>query len=472
MAGLKDITSIWNNIREVDLRPIRDAALREVRIGLVGEPGVGRHTLAAQMRRDPARPNVQAQTPLAIVPLEEAEKIGGAELIILVVDATRSEYSREQALVSDWADAGKKVLVFCNKYDLLSQGQVLREWVGWQAAKVLYGSATEASFLQREFTQAVLGLLPADRHLALGRQFPLFRVPIARDLISDTCFSNTAYAVSTGVAEIIPALDLPLNVTDMIILTKSQAFLTYRLGLLLGFSTRWQDYVAEFGSVIGGGFVWRQLARSMVGLIPVWGIVPKVAVSYAGTYVVGNAILQWYLTGRHLSAGQMRALYLQAFARGKEFARRALKNVSRPRGGKHKTKALPAGESPALPEGAAQAALPAGQPTEAAVIETQPSQPAAGAAEPAPADLPAPESQPASSPALETPPAKKRGWFSRKPAVEPSTAQAPKKRRGWGRKQPPTAEAKTCPQCGKPNAVDANFCQYCAYSFDTLAKSQ
>jgi predicted GTPase len=214
MAGLKDIASIWNNIREVDLRPIRDAALHEVKVGLVGEPSVGRHTLAAQMRSDPARPGAHTQTPLAIISPEEAEKVSGAELIILLVDATRNEYNREQALVSDWADKGKKVLVFCNKYDLLSQGQVQGQWLGWQAAKVLYGSANEASYLQREFVPAVLELLPAERHLALGRQFPLFRVPIAKDLISDTCFSNTAYAVSTGVAEIVPVLDLPLNVTD------------------------------------------------------------------------------------------------------------------------------------------------------------------------------------------------------------------------------------------------------------------
>jgi hypothetical protein len=38
-------------------------------------------------------------------------------------------------------------------------------------------------------------------------------------------------------------LDLPLNVTDMIVLAKSQAFLAYRLGLLGEVFARWQDYV-------------------------------------------------------------------------------------------------------------------------------------------------------------------------------------------------------------------------------------
>jgi uncharacterized protein (DUF697 family) len=132
-------------------------------------------------------------------------------------------------------------------------------------------------------------------------------------------------------AEVVPALNLPLNITDIVVLTKAQAFLVYRLGLLLGFSIHWQDYLAEFGSVIGGGFLWRQLARSLVGLIPVWGIVPKVAVAYSGTYVVGNTVLQWYLTGRHLNPRQVRDLYRQALAQGKQNARRLLQRAPRPR---------------------------------------------------------------------------------------------------------------------------------------------
>jgi len=464
MPGLKDLSLIWQNIREVDLRPIRDAALLEVKIGLVGEPGAGRHTLADQMRLDPARAGVQTRTPMAIVPLNDAEKVGGADLIIVMVDATRSEYQREQALVGAWTDKGKKVLVFFNKYDLLQEGQVVGQWVGWQAAKVLYGSALDVDFLKREFVPAVLELVPAERYMALGRQFPIFRIPIARDLIGDTCFSNTAYAVSTGVAEIVPVLDLPLNVTDMIILTKSQAFLAYRLGLLLGFSTRWQDYVAEFGSVIGGGFIWRQLARSLVGLIPVWGIVPKVAVSYAGTYVVGNAVLQWYLTGRHLSAGQLRGLYLQAFARGKEFARKTFKRSPRqPRLDSRKVKSLPAGSTQAPPATVVTPVIqPAAPEADLSIADTQPV--TVAVVEPRPSHDVSPQTPP------EPPVEKKKGWFSKKTVSKPQTSAATKPRRGWGRKQP--LQSKACPKCGKDNALDANFCQYCANSFDTLAENR
>jgi hypothetical protein len=117
------------------------------------------------------------------------------------------------------------------------------------------------------------------------------------------------------------------------------------LGLELGYSTRWQDYVSEFGGVIGGGFLWRNLARYLIGLVPLWGIVPKVAVSYAGTYVVGNAVLRWYLTGRHVTPAQIRQLYRQAFDRGKAVARALLARRPRPRLARRKRVELPAPQS-------------------------------------------------------------------------------------------------------------------------------
>jgi uncharacterized protein (DUF697 family) len=159
-------------------------------------------------------------------------------------------------------------------------------------------------------------------------------------LITDSCFSNAAYSLSTGVAEVVPIFDIPFNIADMVVLTKAQAFLAYKLGLTLGFSTHWQDYVGEFGSVLGGGFVWRQLARMLISLIPIWGLVPKVAIAYSGTYVVGHVILQWYLNGRHISTQQMRAIYTQALMIRKNIARNMVSRLRRPRLGRRKAAQL------------------------------------------------------------------------------------------------------------------------------------
>lgn len=341
MAALKDIANMWKNVREVDLRPIREQAVRQVNIVLAGAEGSGRHTLAEQMRSDPARTDMRTPTPVLIIGLEANAPVEEADLIILMIKAEGSDVELPQALADQWTSAGKKVLVFYNEYTNKQETQKVQLDVVWDVAQLIVGPANDANFLVENFVPAVMSLLP-DQRLSLGRHFPLFRVPIAEQLINDTSFNNAAYAFSTGLAEIAPALGIPVRIADMVVLTKAQAFLAYRLGLAIGFSTRWQDYVAEFGSVIGGGFMWRQLARSLVGLIPVWGIVPKVAVAYAGTYVVGHAILRWYLTGRHVSPKQIREMYRQSFRQGLSIAKGMVAKAPRPRlPGRRKKKELP-----------------------------------------------------------------------------------------------------------------------------------
>ena len=451
MAGIKDISSVWKNIKEIDLKPIRDSATQPLRIALVGEPGSGRHTLAAQMRSDPARPDIHTQSPLAILPADPSADTPVVHLIILMADASRVDLSAEQLLVKKWTEAGKNLLVLLNKIDLVADDTGSSLLPGWPANKVIVGSVNDLGFIQQEFVPAVLEVLP-QQHLALARQFPLFRLPVARQLITDTCFSNAAYSLSTGLAEIVPVLDLPLNVTDMIVLTKSQAFLAYKLGLLVGFSTRWQDYVSEFGSVIGGGFLWRQIARQLVGLIPAWGIIPKVAVAYSGTYVVGNAILGWYLTGRHLSAKQMRALSTQSFSRGKELARNLAGKLPRPRlGGGRKARLLPAAQKSEQHPGEI-------------IISTENRQAEVSAAPETAGVASAARSQVLSErkPGLKF----KRSLIKRsdrqpqKPLLRDSSATASE-----------AQNIRLCPECGKPSSADASFCQYCGHNYDTKRES-
>lgn len=346
MAGAWGLTNVWNTIKEIDLRPLREDALRLVKIAIVGNASSGRARLAAQMRRDPVREDIELQTPITILDIANAQAATGADLIIILANTNSPDLSPEKGLAQRFSDSGKKVLVFINQ-EASSQGG--NNFQDWGRGQVIYGPVDHTSFLLTEFVPRVVELLPEDL-LPLGRSFPLFRVAIANKMINDTCFSNATYALSTGVAEIIPAIGVPLNVADMVVLTKTQAFLVYKLGLALGLTTEWQSYVTEFGGVLGGGFLWRQVARGLVGLIPAWGIIPKVAVAYSGTFVVGRAVLQWYLTGRHITKKQMQELYAQAYARTKHFAQ----NLPRPLLKKGGARALPSPAMGALPAGPAE----------------------------------------------------------------------------------------------------------------------
>jgi uncharacterized protein (DUF697 family) len=340
MAGFSGLTSIWNNIKEIDLRPLREEALDVPRLAIVGAPGSGRAALANAMRQDPARPQGKTETPVLILPYEQADQARKADLVIVLVRSEAGDYEQPRRTARALADAGRVVLVVVHTG--AGSGEEERSWMEWSGKQILYGAADEEEFLLHELSPRIMELLP-DQLISLGRHFPLFRMPIVVRTIHDTSLSNGAYALSTGLAEIIPALGVPLNVADLVVLTKAQAFLVYKLGLTLGLSTQWQDYVSEFGSVLGGGFLWRQVARSLVGLIPAWGIIPKVAVAYAGTYVVGNVVLQWYLTGRHISGKQMRELYAEAFTTGKQLARNMVSRMPRPRVGRRKRAQLTAG---------------------------------------------------------------------------------------------------------------------------------
>lgn len=336
MAGLKDLTNVWQSIKEMDLRPIRDEALQEVHLAILGRAATPKQELAWQMRRDPHLPNEETLTPILVLDYEGDDTILKpaleVDLLILLIPADVPDASSEQKLAKKWVDSGRKLLILVDHTHQPEKAtQVLDKdaWLGMGKQQILFGDLGDQAFYIQQFVPAVLEAIP-HKHLALARQFPLFRDQVSRQLISEGCLTNATYAFSTGLAEIVPGLNIPLNVADVVILTKNQAFLAYRLGLALGLSTRWQDYVAEFGGVLGNGFFWRQVARQLVGLIPAWGIIPKVAIAYAGTYVVGRVILQWYLTGKKLTPQQMRQLYTDAFHKGKAWAKVLLEKAPKP----------------------------------------------------------------------------------------------------------------------------------------------
>lgn len=360
MASLSSVKTIWDTLTEVDLTPLREDALRSVRITLLGKEGAGRSRLAYQMRGDPHHPVMRTQTPLLIQDLGEIDSLTGTDLVILVINPASGDMIQEESTAETLVNRGYKLLIIINHP--LQEGEIVDPhlWNGWDTKHVLVGDVDDIGFLIKSFVPAMMTLLAADLS-PLARAFPLFRVPVANRMINDTCLSNAAYSLSTGLAEIVPVLGIPLTITDMIVLTKMQAFLVYKLGLALGYSTRWQDYAAEFGGVLGGGFLWRQIARSLVGLVPLYGIVPKVAISYAGTYVVGHVVLRWYLTGRHVSADEMKGMFRESFQKGKIAAARLISRKNKAVRPKKKL-SLPvlkrrrkSGEPTALPENVEEA---------------------------------------------------------------------------------------------------------------------
>ena len=158
----------------------------------------------------------------------------------------------------------------------------------------------DAAALTRHVPPAALDLAP-EHALALGRRFPAFRPVVAERLIRETSRVNAQFAFLSNLPANLPLVGgLAGDVADLAVLTKNQALLVFKLAGVHGRDV--QDRVSlamEIAPVIGGAFVWRTLARSLLGLLPTAvGGLPKAAVAYGGTYAVGEMARYYYSTGR------------------------------------------------------------------------------------------------------------------------------------------------------------------------------
>ncbi len=156
--------------------------------------------------------------------------------------------------------------------------------------------------------------------LALARHLPAFRQPVIRDLIEETATANAAYSLGAGLLQINPVTGLPVAVADTIVLTKNQLLLAYKITLTMGLPADVQHVMPQVLGVIGGGLAFRQAARGAVSLLPALGIAPKVAIAFAGTYAIGEAVYRWCRSEEPLSEARLRALYAQARTRGRAAA--------------------------------------------------------------------------------------------------------------------------------------------------------
>jgi uncharacterized protein (DUF697 family) len=171
---------------------------------------------------------------------------------------------------------------------------------------------------------ALVAVVPADLRLALARQLPPLRPAVFEQIIDETARANASYSLTSGLAEVVPLLTIPLNLGDMVVLTKNQLVMAYRLVLAGGRDGEPKALLREILGVLGGGLIFRQLARQLVGMIPVAGLVPKVAIAYGGTWAIGRAVVLWVTEGREVTSDLVRSLSTEGLQRGRTVATRLL----------------------------------------------------------------------------------------------------------------------------------------------------
>ncbi|HXJ44841.1 MAG TPA: hypothetical protein VNH18_36475 [Bryobacteraceae bacterium] len=163
--------------------------------------------------------------------------------------------------------------------------------------------------------------------LALARTFPLFRASASGRIIYRVARENALFALVTALPNVVPSvLELPWTLgefaTDTAFLTMNQVRMALQLAAAYGRPVGYSEQKIELGTIVAGAFGWRALARELVGKIPLGGgLIPKAAVAFAGTYVVGLGLEKLNRTGDGMTRQQRRDAYSAAFEHGKKVAR-------------------------------------------------------------------------------------------------------------------------------------------------------
>jgi uncharacterized protein (DUF697 family) len=312
MLGFPKLPDMWRILKEADLTAIRREAERPFQALVVAE------TLA-----DAERLGILLSGPEGIrhpwllpANADEARHPASSGMLDLaIVVSPAPDLPPALGFAADALRAAKVPLVTVVHGSRSAMAAVVRPGEAARAAVPALDAAAVPAVAQAVLSAASPGL-----RLALARHLVPLRDPLFAELIEETARTNAMYAFTTGIGEIVPVLDLPLNLADIIVLTKNQLVMSYRIALAAGKKGTAHELIGEVLGVIGGGFLFRQGARQLVGLIPVAGIVPKVAVAYAGTLAIGKAVAAWAARGQALEAGAVKRLYRQALSRGRDVA--------------------------------------------------------------------------------------------------------------------------------------------------------
>lgn len=165
-----------------------------------------------------------------------------------------------------------------------------------------------------------------DLALALARRYPAFRKMVVEQTIMSVAQENTLFAVATALPNVVPSLfELPWAfgefASDTVFLTVNQVRMAFLIAAACGSEVGLSQQKGEILSIVSAAFGWRTIARELAGKIPLGGgLIPKGAIAFAGTYVVGKGLERFHHGNVPYTRPQRDEVYREAFDRGKETA--------------------------------------------------------------------------------------------------------------------------------------------------------
>ena len=327
---MTDFGSIWKTIREVDVLAIRHEAEHDMIVACVGDPAALEH-VRGLLLGGPDRYGQQL-TALALVGFDQVSGrerlIGQADLLIVALDAFATLSAADVAALDHLAALRPQRQILVAFGERSGDAPPWLDRLDRRQTTFVDPRAADAA---GQLAAAVLAALPAELQLSAARRLPGLRPAFARRLTAEVSLSNAAFALASGVPSLVPILGIPISAADTVVLTKNQALMVYRLALAFGAPPEFQSRMMEITPVIGAAVVWRQVAGGLVGLVPGYGILPKTAVAYAGTYITGRAAELWYATGL-VSKADLRRFRAEATARARGVTEQMTRQAREARG--------------------------------------------------------------------------------------------------------------------------------------------
>ncbi len=325
MASIQSLRNAWSIVTELDVNELRGMVQAPFPLAILGSEQDARQWLADALYTDPYSQTLMplgAQTALFDLPLSPQEQrfVAQARLALLATPSQQKAFTLEQTIIQELRQLNPRLSIIVVQLRPGASGETYTPMLArWQGATEIVVDPIAANPFDAEFIPLLKRLAP-EQEIVFGYHLPGLRPALVKQLIRQTSMTNAGYSAATGIAELVPLFLAPGNVADFLVLTKNQALMAYKIALTMGHDISLQEMLAELAGVLGGGFLWRETARRFVGLVPGWGLIPKIAIAYAGTYIIGEAAHFWYAHHRKLTAEQMRALYARALNEGKEVA--------------------------------------------------------------------------------------------------------------------------------------------------------
>jgi hypothetical protein len=180
-------------------------------------------------------------------------------------------------------------------------------------------------------TLAAIARHREDIALALARRRPVFRRAVLDRAIQAVACENALFAIATALPDVVPSLvELPWALgewaSDTAFLTVNQFRMAFLIAAACGKPVGFGRQKLEILSIGAGAFGWRAIARELGGKIPFGGgLIPKGAIAYAGTYLVGKGLERLHSGQGRLGGSQRKQIYLEGIEHGKAVASSALR---------------------------------------------------------------------------------------------------------------------------------------------------